>query len=117
MRDLIRKDGHITSVIHRDDHDVSGKYYIHTHFDDDHILRQTQRLRESELHNKATMGIHDNADLRYAFSCPDTTQWSFFRKKHPETYKLLKSNNEYERLKGAKQLSILHPEWIVQTRE
>ena len=93
-----------------------GKAYCHTVFHDDASLDQNQRIRSSGMLEKGKLGLHDNEDLRMVISCPDTLQWAIFKKKNPETYRLLKSADEAERMKGALQIQLLHPAWVVQSR-
>ena len=100
-----------TDYIRQDD-----KLYIHTKFNDDHALHQNQRIRNSGMLDKGKLGIHQGEDIRMAISCPDTVQWGLFKKKHKETHDLLFSKNEAERMKGARQLQILKPSWVVYSR-
>jgi len=93
-----------------------GEYYCETTFHDKKALEQNNKIRNSGMLDKGALGLHDNADIRMAISCPDTLQWSIFCKKNLETIKLIRSTNEVERLKGARQLQILHPEWVVFSR-
>jgi hypothetical protein len=39
-----------------------------------------------------------------------------FKRKHPEVYSRLMAKDEPERMKGARELSILHPGWVVYSR-
>ena len=88
----------------------------HTRFFNDDALKQNARIRESDLMDKHQLGLHDNADTRAAFSFPSIEEYNLFKIKDPETYQLLMSKNEYERIRGAKQLQILHPEYCVYNR-
>ena len=93
-----------------------GRYYCETVFHDDSSLDQNQRIRNSGMLEKGRLGLHDNEDIRMTISCPSTLQWSLFKSQHPETYVLLKSSDESERVRGARQLQILKPAWVVQSR-
>ena len=94
----------------------NGKIYSHTVFHDDNALNQNARIRSSGMLDKAKLGLHENEDIRIVFSIPSSLQYTIFQKKHPETFKLLMSKVEHERMKGAKQMQILHPGWVVMER-
>ena len=89
---------------------------VHTTFEDDASLAQNRRIQDSGLLDKHRLGLHDDADTRAVFSCPSVNQWNLFKRDHPDTYKLLISRNETERMNGARQLSILKPSWVIQSR-
>lgn len=98
-----------------------GKLFVHTTFYDDKDLEQNNRIRLSGMLDKAKLGLHENEDMRAVISCPSNLQWSLFRKKHNDTYKLLTTRgtllqDEADRVKGVKQLEILHPDWVIYTR-
>ena len=92
------------------------KGYIHTIFNDKKSLDQNSRIRNAGLLDRGTFDLHDNADVRMVFSCPSPEQWNLFKKKNQATYDLLMSKLEHERMRGAKQLQLLHPEWCVMER-
>jgi len=93
-----------------------GITYAKTVFQDDKALEKVARLRHENVLDKGKLGVHDDADLRMVFSCPSLVMWNFFKRDHPQTYKLMNSTSEDDRMKGSKQLQILHPEWCVYTR-
>lgn len=93
-----------------------GKLYCHTVFHDDDALDRNKAIKNSGAMEKSKFGLHDDEDIRMIISCPDTMQWAIFRKKHPDTYRLIKSRDEAERMKGARQLQILHPAWVIMDR-
>ena len=93
-----------------------SKLYCHTVFHDDSALNQNERIRNSGMLEKAQLGLHDDEDVRMVISCPSTLQWAVFKRKHGETYRLIKSADEGERIQGARQLQLLHPDWVVQSR-
>lgn len=101
----------VTRMGHED-----GKLCVHRTFHDDYALEKAKRLRESNIMAKAKLSLHDNEDIRFAISCPSTEQWILFKRDHRDTYKLLTSRHEQERMKGARQIQLLHPEWVVQER-
>ncbi len=91
-----------------------GKYHAKTTFYDDAALDKNAKIRNSGMLENSKLGIHFDEDIRMAISCPSTLQWSIFCKKHKETYKLLTSStSELDRMKGARQLQIMHPDWVV----
>jgi len=111
MRELSReKTGNnaITREVMQD-----GTLYAHTVFHDDKSLARNADIKTSGMLDKSRLGLHDNSDIRMAISCPSTLQWATFRRKHAETYKLITSNDESERIKGCRQLQILEPAWVV----
>lgn len=85
------------------------------HYDDANLERNKQ-LRNSGFIDKAKLNLHDDADLRMVISCPDTLQWTRFKKKYPDIYKGLLSRDEEARMKACRQLQILHPAWVIQER-
>lgn len=93
-----------------------GKLYHQTTFHDDKTLAHNRRLADSGFLDKSELGLHDDADIRMVISCPSVEQWTLFKDQNPEVYKLLTSTNEHERIKGARQISLLKPEWIIHTR-
>ncbi len=91
-----------------------GEYYCETEFFDKKQLDQNNRIRNSGMLDDSKLGLHFDEDIRMAISCPSTLQWSIFCKKNADTYKLLTSStSEADRMKGARQLQILHPDWVV----
>ncbi len=110
MRELVGTNGATKTVIEGD------KLYAHTIFSDDRSLQRNADIKTSGMLENARLGLHDDEDMRMVISCPSTTQWSLFRKKHLETYKLIISTDESERIKGCRQLQILEPAWVVFAR-
>jgi len=102
-----------TTTLIRDDH-VDGEYFVETKFNDDHSLEVNKKLRNEGFLAKAELGLHDNADIRYWISIPDPLQWTFFQRKYPEIVAMLRSKTDF--MRGAKQLQILHPEWVIAER-
>lgn len=97
------------------------KLWVNTKFHDDVSLAQNRKIQNSGMLDKAKLGLHDDEDIRLVVSCPSGAQWSLFRKKHPDVYALLTTRGGSEdadrsRMKGALQLSLLEPEWVIQTR-
>jgi len=93
-----------------------GKLYAHTVFDDDMSLANNKRIRNSNLFDKPKLAIHENEDTRYIISCPDVFQWNLWKNKYKEEYKQLTSSEESERMKGARALALMHPEWLLFSR-
>lgn len=94
-----------------------GKFYAQTVFYDDKSLEQNNKIRLSGMLEKSRLGLHENEDVRCVVSCPSTLQWTIFKKKFPEVYKLITSKYEHERMKGVAQLEIVHPDWVVYARK
>lgn len=117
MSELIENNARQTSKAKSED----GKFYVHTIFHDDEALNQNDRIRSSGMLEKGTLGLHENEDYRAVISCPDMIQWTIFKKKHLETYRLLtkkgtSQDDEVDRRKGITQLEILHPAWVIYKR-
>ena len=93
-----------------------GKLHFHTTYHDDSSLQRNDDIRKAGFLDKGKLGLHENEDIRLVVSCPSVGQWNLFKKRHGETYDLLMSKNEPMRMKGARQLQVLHPEWVVQSR-
>lgn len=93
-----------------------GITYAHTKFHDDAALEKVKRLRDEHVLAKATLGVHDDADMRMIISCPSIVQWNYFKRDYPEVYERISSTVEDTRMKGCRELEILHPEWVVYFR-
>jgi len=98
-----------------------GKLYVHTHFADDKSLDQNERIRSSGMLDKHKLGLHDNEDTRMIISCPSNEQWAVSQRLYPDVHALLQTRgqevqDDLDRMKGARQLSILFPEWVVMSR-
>jgi hypothetical protein len=98
-----------------------NKLYVHTKFYDDLALAKNRKIQNSGALDKAKLGLHDDEDIRLVVSCPSHEQWSLFKRKHPDVYALLTTRGgsvdaDQSRMKGALQLSLLEPEWVIQTR-
>lgn len=98
-------------ILRQDQHLV-----VQTIHHDDANLERNKQLRNAGYIDKAKLGLHDNEDIRMMISCPDTLQWSMFKRKYPDIYKGLLSRDEQARMKACRQLQILHPEWVIQER-
>ena len=90
--------------------------HVKTTFNDDKSLDTNENIRRSRMLEKGTFGLHDNEDVRLVISCPSTLQWAIFRRKYPDIYKSVLSQDEAIRMQGANQLQLLHPEWVVMSR-
>jgi len=94
-----------------------GEYYCETEFFDKKQLEQNDKIRNSGMLDKGVLNLHDGADYRAVISIPSTLQYSIFKIKHHETYKLLTSvDSEEDRLKGIRQLAIIEPDWVIYSR-
>tara|TARA_R110000868_G_scaffold364240_2_gene627101 strand:+ start:1195 stop:1515 length:321 start_codon:yes stop_codon:yes gene_type:complete len=102
---------HVTHIKTED-----GNLYANTIFYDDAANEKTKRLRESELLSRAKLSVHEDEDIRFSFSIPSVFQYNLFTRDNPETFKLMQSKVEHERMRGAKQFQLLHPEWCISAR-
>ena len=98
-------------VVREDD-----KLIFATTFNDDACVERNNQIRAAGFMDKLKLGLHENEDVRMAISCPSVTLWNRFKKFHPDTYDLIMSGLEHERVRGCRQLQILHPTWVVQER-
>lgn len=98
---ILRQDSHLV---------VETKHY------DDASLDRNKKLRNEGFIDKAKFALHDNEDIRMMISIPDGMQWTIFKRKFPEVYKLIMSKDEADRMSGCRKLKLLHPEWVVQER-
>jgi len=101
----------ITKVVREGD-----ELFAQTLVNESESLEKNKVIRNSGMLEKGELGLHDQADIRMAISCPSTIQWAVFKKKHADTYDLIMSKLEHERMRGAKLLQILHPDWVVMSR-
>jgi len=117
----------MNNIIHAEGNQVSratvedDKLYVHTVFNDDASLKKNAAIRDENLMDRHTLGLHDDADTRMAISCPSTLQWGLFKKKHADIYKLITTVGQGDeanelRIRGARLLEILHPTWVVFSR-
>ena len=90
-----------------------GKLYAKTIFADDLHLENNKNIRETGAHDRSTLGIHDNADIRIAFSVPTFLQWNNWVRDNPEQNELLMKGNEEQRVKAARRLALEKPGWVI----
>jgi len=102
-----------TTELHRISKDQVVKKTV---FYNDKQLDQNTRLRNHLENSKHNIPIHDNAPTRAIFSFPSMEEYTRFIRKNPETNELMESNIEVERIKGFKQLELLHPEYCIYNR-
>lgn len=113
MRSNIGKSPRSIATLYRPDHDESGKYTVHTVIHDDAILERNKRIRlESLLTTRSKLNLHENERIDYAFSIPQES-WTFFKRDFPDIANGLHSKDEAIRYKSARELAILHPEWVI----
>lgn len=93
-----------------------GITYAKTVFNDSMALDRVKRLRDGSVLDRAKFGMHDDADLRLVISCPSVVLWGYFKRDHAKTYELLNSKDETERMKGAREMQFIHPEWCIMSR-
>ena len=113
--------GRTGSLSHAHAAHQDGKLHVRTVFEDDAALAKNRRIRDSGMLNKGQLGIHDDADMRAVISCPSVEQWRLFQRDHADIYKSLttrgqSTQDDADRMKGARQLQLLHPAWVVYTR-
>jgi 1,4-alpha-glucan branching enzyme len=112
MRETIGQTPNSITQIYRPDHDESGKYTFHTKILNDHILERNKRIRLESLMTKGKSIPLLEAGVEYAFSIA-SEEWGFFKRDYPDIVAGIRSKDEEERFKAARQLQILHPEWVI----
>jgi hypothetical protein len=113
MSDILSAENNAVTRVKTED----GKLYVHTKFYDDENLEQNKRLRNSGMFDgRLKSEMHHNEDVRMMISCPSVEQWLVFQKKHPDIYKDLKAGDEATRMKGARRLHLIKPEWVIFSR-
>ena len=112
-KDIINVGANSVTRFYRNDSDTMLK---DTTFYDDKSLDQNARIRSDGMLEKGTLGLHDDASYRMVFSIPSVEQYNHWKYQNPEDYNLLMSKTEHERMRGAKRLQILHPDWVVMER-
>ncbi len=115
MKEVISRAPGAQTTLHRDEHDVSGEYKVHTVVHNEHNIDQNTRIRNAGLmHQGKKTGLMDGGVIIRAFSV-HPTEWRLFKKQNPGLYRRLLSRNEKTREKAAQQIAILHPEWVTNT--
>jgi len=95
---------------------LDGKrLFVHTLVHDDPILEANRRIANERVLERAKMPLHENEDLR-AHIQVDPDLWAIFKRKNPDVYRLICSRDEGERMRGVRQLHILHPAWVTYAR-
>ena len=112
-KDIINVGANSITRFYRNDKETMLK---DTTFYDDGSLDQNSRIRSDGMLEKGNLGLHDHANYRMVFSIPSVEQYNHYKLENPEDYKLLMSKDETERMRGAKRLQLLHPQWVVMER-
>lgn len=102
------------SIVHlyRPDH-VDDQYTVHTEIQDDAALERNKRIRLEDLVKQGKpMPLHDGAPIEFAYSIPNE-HWAFFKRDHPDIVEGIRSKDHETRRKACRELSILHPEWVI----
>lgn len=112
MKEIVSRDIDKTVTLVRDEHDESGQYHVHTLIHDDHIIDRNKRIKQDALMAQGSKTpFMDGGVMIRTFSIPPA-HWTLFKRKNKDLVKRLFSSNDTEREKAARELSILHPEWV-----
>lgn len=115
MKQVLKCDRDATVVLHRDEHDESGEYKVHTEIWDDDLLNHNQKLRNAKLMNQGSKTpFMDGGVIIRSFAIPPAA-WLIFKKKNKSLVRNLMSADQVTRERAALQLSIRHPEWVTNT--
>lgn len=81
------------------------------------VLEENARLRNSHLMKKGMKkGLMDNQVIEYWFRIPSMELYQEFQRLHPRVMEDLQSPDESTRMKGARAMSLLEPEWVIFNR-
>ena len=95
----------------------NGLFHVHTRYFDDVALQRNRDIAASGMLERSKLGLHDNEDMRGVISCPSVEQWNQFKKKNPDVYALLTSKQEHDRVRAVQLIDILHPDWVIYSRQ
>ena len=93
----------------------SNEYTIMEQIVDEGVLAENARLREIDACVNSTQ-LHEGEKIEYYFRIPSMIEWTRFLRSHQDIAGLLDSADESDRMKGARMLSILQPEWVIKKR-
>lgn len=110
MKEVINRTPTGTTTLVRDEHDESGRYYVHQVEHDDHILDRNKRIRLEGLMPEGKKVPLIGDEMRFTFSIPPM-QYTRLLKREPDLMRELSGKDHDARIKAARRLSIMHPEW------
>ncbi len=108
---LISQTPNTSTIMHTDAH-VKNRQVFQTIFHDDESLEKTKRLRDAEIFKRGTKIPFADQQVYHAFSIPEG-RYALLKRDFPDMMEAIKSKDEAVRMKAARELSILHPEFVV----
>jgi len=99
-----------------------GTLYAHHEFLDKETVEETAFFRDALTNSKWQLSLHDMADVRCAMKFPTYTQFSLFTNKYPEIWEMMNTPGARDvdvktRNEGYFKAALLHPEWVLFTRQ
>lgn len=107
-----------TTFLQRDASDAKDQHRVMmVHKGRNRVLEENARLRNSHLMKKGMKkGIMDNQKIEYWFRIPSLELYQEFQRLHPRVMEEINSPDESVRMKGARAMSLLEPEWVIFNR-
>ncbi len=115
---LISRTPTAVTYLERDASDAPDKHRVMQMFPGENAaLAENARLRNSHLMKKGMRkGIMDNQVIEFWFRIPSLDRFMAFKKQHPRVMEDIESPDESTRMKGARAMSLLEPEWVIFSR-
>jgi len=111
MKSVISQTPNTTTVMHTDAH-VKNRQVFQTIYHDDESLKKTKALRDEEIFKKGTKIPFGDQQVYHAFSIPEG-RYALLKRDYPDMMAAIHSRDEAVRMKAARELSIIHPEFVV----
>lgn len=113
---LNRSPGKVT-YLERDASDKAGQHRVMQYYDDHGVLKENERIRKSGLMQKnMRKGLMDNQPIEFWLRIPSANHLQQFMMHHPRVMEDLHSPDESTRMKGARNMALLEPEWVLFSR-
>lgn len=105
------------TYLERDASDKSGRHRVMQYYDDNGVLAENARIRQSgKMQKGMKKGLMDNQKIEYWMRIPTVNHLQQFTKQHPRIMEDLHSLDESTRMKGARAMALLEPEWVIFAR-
>lgn len=116
-RTLLNSSPGKVTYLERDASDKAGQHRVMQYYDDHGVLAQNAKIRRSgRMQKNMRKGLMDNQPIEYWMRIPSVNHLQEFTMKNPRVMEDLHSPDESTRMKGARAMSILEPEWIIFAR-
>ena len=105
------------TYLERDASDKKGQHRVMQYLDDNGVLAENARIRQSgKMQKGMKKGLMDNQKIEYWMRIPTVNHLQQFTKQHPRIMEDLHSIDESTRMKGARAMALLEPEWVIFAR-